>query len=184
MDCTYRSTSMLFPVGVLNKPTGETISHSLLAQYHLAPPLLARFENGLIYKFIQGCVCTPEDLCREQIRRGVARKLGEWHRVLPVASVSESNGTDHSDDAPPLFAPLPRASPYSQRIKSVAPGKTVPNLWTVMQKWILALPEETESEKKRNDLLQKELERLVIEFGNLPGLGEDGVCSGFARLSH
>lgn len=59
-------------------------------------------------------------------------------------------------------------------------SKTVtPNVWTIMQKWIRALPAESESEKSRQALLQKELDRTVSEFVHLPGLGKDGLV-----LSH
>jgi len=46
----------------------------------------------------------------------------------------------------------------------------MPNIWTVMQKWILALPISTQGEKARRDQLQKELEWLVKQFGNTPGI--------------
>lgn len=148
----------------------------MLAQFQLAPPLLARFDNGLLYKFIQGDVCTPQDLGREPIRRGVARKLGEWHGVLSIGSISEPNGIDHMDGAHDPFDPSTKTPSFYQTIDMISPGKVTPNLWTVLQKWILALPKGTEQEQKRNAILQEELERIVIEFGNLPGLGEEGVC--------
>lgn len=134
-----------------------------------------------MYEFIQGRVCTSEDLSREPIRRGVARKLGEWHSVLPIASVNKVKGTDHTNGVPASDVSCPKGSSHYQRIKLKTPGKVVPNLWTVLQKWILALPRETEAELKRNDLLQVELERIVTEFANLPGLGKDGVCSTFTH---
>src|SRR2546423_15602006 len=65
----------------------EAKSHGLLAERGLATPLLARFENGLLYKFIQGGVCTPHDLTRKPVWRGVARRLGQWHGSLPILSV-------------------------------------------------------------------------------------------------
>ena len=154
---------------------GETISHSLLAQHDLAPPLLARFQNGLLYKYIRGQVCKPEDLRREPIWRGVARKLGEWHGVLPVISAGESDGLAILNGEAELPARKNKESPRSRKINSVTPGRTIPTLWTVLQKWILALPAGTESEMKRKDMLQEELERNVIEFGNIPGIGDDGV---------
>lgn len=156
----------------------------MLARYHLAPPLLARFDNGLIYKFIQGRVCTSEDLSRESICRGVARRLGEWHSVLPIASVNETNGIDHTNGTLALDVSSPKMSSHYQKTKSITPRKVVPNLWTVLQKWILALPKETAAEMKRNDVLQVELGRIVTEFGHLPGLGEDGVCSKSTHPSH
>src|SRR6516165_9452861 len=63
--------------------TEETKSHKLLAERGLAPPLLARFNNGLLYKYIRGRVCSPEDLTREAVWRGVARRLAEWHAIVP-----------------------------------------------------------------------------------------------------
>lgn len=133
-----------------------------------------------MYKFIQGSVCTSIDLGREPIRRGVARRLGEWHGVLPVLSVNQPNQLDYSNGAAALDVSSPKLSSYYQRIQSIAPGKVIPNLWTVLQKWILALPKESEPNRKRNNVLQNELERIVNEFGNLPGLGDNGVCSDFA----
>lgn len=44
-----------------------------------------------------------------------------------------------------------------------------------MQKWVLALPTSTETEKRRKDGLQKELERTVADLGDKPGLGGHGV---------
>jgi len=184
VDSAYRSTWTSYHVWILNFSTGETVSHSLLARYHLAPPLLARFDNGLMYEFIQGRVCTSEDLSREPICRGVARKLGEWHSVLPIASVNKTKGTHHTNGVPALDVSCPEVTSHYQRIKSTTPGKVAPNLWTVLQKWILALPRETEAQMKRNDLLQVELERIVTEFGNLPGLGKNGVCSDSTHPSH
>ncbi len=137
-----------------------------------------------MYEFIQGRVCTSEDLSREPVCRGVARKLGEWHSVLPIASANKTKGTHHTNGVPALDASCPEVTSRYQRIKSTTPGKVAPNLWTVLQKWILALPRETEAQMKRNDLLQVELERIVTEFGNLPGLGKDGVCSDSTHSSH
>ncbi|KAA8911847.1 putative ethanolamine kinase [Sphaerosporella brunnea] len=62
----------------------EFSTHCLLAQHGLAPPVLARFENGLFYRFVPGRPCEPEDLGKEAIWRGVARRLGEWHAILPT----------------------------------------------------------------------------------------------------
>lgn len=71
---------------------GEWKSHCLLARFKLAPPLLARFQNGLIYRFLPGSVCNPADIGKENIWRGVARKLAEWHAV-PIDEVSGKGDT-------------------------------------------------------------------------------------------
>lgn len=145
---------------------GETISHSLLSQRNLAPPLLARFQNGLLYRFIRGRVCTPEDLTRGDVWRGIARRLGEWHARLPIIF--------ESGEPNPLSACKPTLSKAA--INGITPGRGTPNLWTVMQKWILALPATTDAEMTRKNVLQKELQRTVAELGNTPGIGKDGVC--------
>lgn len=164
----------------------EFSCHSLLARNHLAPPLLARFQNGLLYKFIRGRVSTPSDLTREAVYRGVARRLGQWHAVLPVLPTEErkpehdlngttSNGLSHGDGT------------CKDQVKietnaSMGSGKASPNVWTVMQKWILALPESTKAEAARKSLLQRELHRLVKDLSNLPGLGQDGLVFGHCDL--
>lgn len=158
---------------------GETTSHSLLAKSNLAPPLLARFQNGLLYKFIRGHVCTPEDLTREPIWRGVSRRLAQWHAVLPI--VDHEGSTSVVTDEGRLCWPLADSSspsddsPGLEAVNAIAPRKAKPNIWTVMQKWILALPSGTEAEKARNSVLQTELERTVEELGDIPSLGNDGV---------
>lgn len=64
--------------------TGEFSCHRLLQQYALAPPIFGRFENGYAYGFVPGIVCSPMDLGRDRVWRGVARKMAEWHASLPV----------------------------------------------------------------------------------------------------
>lgn len=159
---------------------GETASHSLLAQYNLAPPLLARFQNGLLYRFIRGQVCNPEDLRRVDVSRAIARRLGEWHARIPIIADKEdiTPKKDEHEIEDRLSRSIPNRALSKQAIKAInaiTPGKPIPNLWTVMQKWIHALPTFTEAEEERKAVLQKELERTVAELGDTIGLGNDGV---------
>ncbi|KAL9131086.1 MAG: hypothetical protein Q9217_000909 [Psora testacea] len=152
----------------------ETTSHSLLAQHGLAPPLLARFQNGLIYKFIRGQVCSPSDLQREHIWRGVARRLAQWHALLPI--VADGMKAVIKDDEDIALAQPPLTSPGAlDKINAITPGKPVPNIWTVMQKWIFALPAGTKAELDQKATLQRELARSATELGNTPGLGSNGL---------
>lgn len=150
------------------------MSHSLLSSHNLAPSLLARFQNGLMYRFIRGRVCQPQDLREEPVWRGVARLIGQWHAVLPVVSgegmptVAEVGEDQFSRTA---SKPLPSLA----EINAITTEKPTPNIWTVMHKWIFALPTRTEAEKKRQAVLRQELIRTVEELGNAPGLGKDGV---------
>jgi ethanolamine kinase len=144
--------------------TEESLAHSLLARNGLAPSLLARFENGLLYKYIQGSVCAPADLRRPEIWRGVAQRLGEWHATLPISSISSTCPT------PTQLAPSNKRASLAA-MAALTPGKPIPNVWTTMQKWILALPTSTTTEKNRLAQLQKELEWLTKLLGDTPGIG-------------
>jgi ethanolamine kinase len=147
-----------------NTCTEETRSHCLLARHGLAPALHARFENGLLYKYITGTVCAPADLRRPEVWRGVAQRLGEWHATLPIASISST-------------CPAPaQISPHNKRASLVemaqlTPGKPIPNVWTTMQRWILALPTSTTAQSTRRDQLMHELESLTKLLGDTPGVG-------------
>jgi len=153
----------------------EAQSHALLASRDLAPPLLARFNNGLLYRFIQGRVCTPKDLTREPVWRGIARKLAEWHAMLPIDRVDSAilaNGVNGNHENSKTIVPP----------TGIAARKPNPNIWTVMQKWILALPDKTDAEKKRKILLLVELERSFQELDNTASLGQGGLVFGHCDL--
>jgi ethanolamine kinase len=159
----------------------EAQNHELLMKYSLAPELLARFQNGMIYRYITGSVTAPADLRKPSIYLAVARRLAQWHATVPCIADPSTNGhrvngihslnghhNGHHNGVNGAKEPL-------QANGSVAPGKPAPNLWTVLQKWILALPTETDSQKARQGLLQKELEKLIQDLSQRPGLGENGV---------
>ena len=151
----------------------EAQSHALLAERGLAPPLLARFKNGLLYNFIRGRVCTPEDLVKEDVWRAVARRLAEWHRVPLPLSYFPDNGTNGSNGA------------YTNgevKFARAASCKPTPNVWTVMQKWINALPAKTEAERTRMSQLQEELDRSHHELDIDNTTGDHGMVFGHCDL--
>ncbi|KAL2269850.1 hypothetical protein VTJ83DRAFT_2034 [Remersonia thermophila] len=151
----------------------ETQNHELLMKHGLAPELLARFENGMMYRFIQGAVTQPEDLRKPDIYKAVARRLAQWHALVPCIAgrTGHSRKTSRADGSPAPAA----ADEFQRALDGVAPGKPPPNLWTVMQKWIFALPTDTEPQRARQAELQHELQRLVAELSQRPGLGANGL---------
>lgn len=54
---------------------------------------------------------------------------------------------------------------------ALTPGKPIPNIWTTMQKWILALPTRNSAERSRRSQLQSELEWLTKLLADTPGVG-------------
>ncbi|CRK14772.1 hypothetical protein BN1723_017404, partial [Verticillium longisporum] len=57
----------------------EAQNHELLWKHGLAPELLARFNNGMLYRYIKGSVTSPDDLRKPDIYCAVAGRLAEWH---------------------------------------------------------------------------------------------------------
>lgn len=154
----------------------EAQNHELLMGFGLAPELLARFNNGMLYRFIKGSVTSPADLRTPEIWRAVARRMAEWHAVVPCLPGvrARADGGSRLGALSPTSTSKP--DPVLQAtIDATAPGKIAPNMWTVMQKWIFALPVSNEAQKSRQATLQKELVKLVGEFNERPGLGENSV---------
>jgi ethanolamine kinase len=158
----------------------EATSHRLLADRGMAPPLFARFQNGLLYGFVPGKVCKAQDLTREPIWRGVARKLGEWHAKVPISGISEhgpaqnglngySNGQTNGDTK------AIKSNGTQPKIPAIASRQPIPNVWSVMQNWISALSTDTDKDRARKEMLQREVELSFQELDNEDGIGEHGL---------
>lgn len=142
----------------------EATSHLTCAKYGLAPSLLARFNNGLLYRYIPGDVCTPEDLINEEVWRPVARGLGHWHATLPIGAVSTQNGSDTAH--------------ANGHAKGIVARRPTPNIWTVMRRWVEALPQDNAKQQARKVFLEQELERSFEDLDNTKGPGESGFVFG------
>lgn len=128
-----------------------------------------------MYKFIPGHVSTSEDLTSEPVWRGVARRLGQWHATLPIISPGNTAVITDAGMEVPLKSSASMSTIPLKDINAITPSKPTPNVWTVMQKWVFALPTTNETEVERKKVIQKELERTVADLGDKPGLGGNGV---------
>lgn len=165
----------------------EVQNHALLMKYGLAPELIARFNNGMLYRYIKGRVTSPDDLRNPPIYRAVARRLAQWHATVPCIPSTprpvtngvsrEHSGKENNHDRNHDCDGAGRQSDLTTQalIDNTAPGKPTPNLWTVMRKWILALPTATSEQRARQNQLQEELDSLVRQLSQRPGLGVNGV---------
>ncbi|KAL5089419.1 hypothetical protein Trisim1_005697 [Trichoderma cf. simile WF8] len=148
----------------------EAANHELLMKHGLAPELLARFANGMLYRFVPGTVAQPKDLSDPALIAAVARLLAQWHATVPclpdsaIKGESTENGNSDGHD-----------SHRKAMIAKAAAGKPIPNLWSTMQKWILALPTDTVQQRERQALLQRELEEMIEKLSQRPGLGRNGL---------
>lgn len=136
----------------------EIRAHSLLASKGLAPTLFARFTNGLLYKFIAGNVCSPQDIPRPQIYRAVAEKLGHWHGTLSIAVLSDWSGLEGSDQVEHVTGNC---------TKSDMP---TPSIWSVTQSWINALPAESDKQRSQIHKIQSEFDFLKAKLAKVPGI--------------
>lgn len=142
----------------------EATSHLVCAKNGLAPPLLARFKNGLLYRFIPGDVCTPQDLVNEQVWRPVARRLGQWHATLPIDALTNTNGVDGNQS--------------NGESKGIAERRPTPNIWATMRRWVNALPQDNAKQQARKKFLEQELERSFTDLDNTDGPGRSGFIFG------
>ncbi|KAJ5091788.1 hypothetical protein NUU61_006658 [Penicillium alfredii] len=149
----------------------ETKSHALLASLGLAPPLLARFNNGLLYRFLRGKPCGHFDLISPPIWRGIAQRLGQWHAVLPSQGINATTVKDLTVTETPDAA----INQQDEEFSVIQPRRAGPSMWAILQKWILALPVATPEQRSRRANLQEELQWIVSELDDGKGLGEDGL---------
>lgn len=152
----------------------ELRAHNLLANLGLAPPLLARFNNGLMYSYIAGDVCTPEDLRKPEVYRQVAKRLGQWHGSLPISTITST----------PILEKSTNGNSTHLATTNGNSTRPEPNTWTVMQQWIDVLPTNTDKEKEQKQVLQTELELVSRNLGDASGLdGKDYVFTHCDLLS-
>ena len=131
----------------------EARTHALLAERRLAPPLLARFKNGLLYKFLPGRICTPQDLQKEPIWRAIAARLGEWHARLPLPN---SNVEEGSHD---------KSKPMNRQKDLKVPGASSSRtIWTVMREWVAAVPSSSPEAEARKTIFQEETQKSFMEL--------------------
>jgi ethanolamine kinase len=161
---------------VLIDRSREAQNHELLMRHGLAPELLAKFDNGMMYRYVRGTVTTPADMRKPDISKAIARRLAQWHATVPCipGKTKPSPGTVSNGSCSNGHHNVNTALDQDV-IDNAAPGKPSPNLWTVMQKWILALPRDTEEAQSRYQTLQTELSKLIDELSGRPGLGHGGL---------
>ncbi|CAG8971144.1 hypothetical protein HYALB_00010119 [Hymenoscyphus albidus] len=119
----------------------ELSFHCVLAEHKLAPAPLVRFSNGHAYPFVDGRICSLEELPQKEIGYCVAQEIANWHGYLP------------------------KLDPRSPKIQfeSVLPSDLLiqPNVWITAQKWLNSIPEASEAEKVTKENLTEEFTYLL-----------------------
>lgn len=146
----------------------EATTHVLLAEKGFAPPLIARFRNGLLYGFLPGQVCSPQDLREEPIWRAIAARLGEWHAQLPLPDPKVKTG--------PQKNPEGAGNTLGLTSPSIPPSRTI---WSVLEDWVAALPAKSKEERSQRKTLKDELQTVRSELtrGGEKDLNDVRVCA-------
>lgn len=110
----------------------------------LAPPLYARFKNGLVYGFIPGRSVEYQELSDPLLMKGIARMLAQWHTVLDSSSI--------------------RMLMDEQSTTTSKESYAVNDIWQLCEKWINNLPTDTPDQLSRRDVLADELQWVKNEI--------------------
>ena len=131
----------------------EAKTHILLADKGLAAPFFARFDNGLLYGYLPGRACTPQELLKEPVWRAVAVRLGEWHARLPLPS-SKFEGT----------TPYEHKVGHHQEASATSAPTKLRTIWDVMRDWIDAIPSKSPELEICKIDLRKALRKSFLEL--------------------
>lgn len=67
----------------------EFVLHLVLNSLNLAPPIYARFKNGLVYGFLPGRLLQPAELQDPRLYPLIAQQLGIWHAKVLAEDIEE-----------------------------------------------------------------------------------------------
>ncbi len=148
----------------------EFVSHLHLHSLKLAPPLYARFGNGIVYGFLEGRSITHYEMSDKNLMLNIAKRLGQWHSMLDSEKIETgilnlkgsnicqkilqngeniiNNNEDNDND---------NHSPFSK------------NIWDCLEIWISNLPNNTPEYLELHDVLVNELDWLKLNISNLGG---------------
>lgn len=100
----------------------EFVSHLVLNSLNLAPPIHARFGNGLVYGFIEGSSLEYDQLSNNTIYPLIASKLACLHKITDVNKIDES------------------LNKLRHKFNCEAGEASQDDIWSVLLDWIEKLP--------------------------------------------
>lgn len=134
----------------------EFVLQLILNSLNLAPPIFARFSNGLVYGFLPGRSLQPEELQNEKLYPLIAQQLGIWHNRISGEDIDEgveklrkitiSLKKQHSGDGRPSMS---RSSSRRRlllltgnhpRIGHNHPKKSISFVWELIEDWMNIVP--------------------------------------------
>lgn len=94
LSCKYTPTNLTVLMRVYGQGTNliidrhrEFVLHLVLNSLNLAPPIHARFHNGLVYGFLPGRSLQSEELQDPKLFPCIAQQLGIWHNKVSLEDI-------------------------------------------------------------------------------------------------
>ncbi|EGW30115.1 uncharacterized protein SPAPADRAFT_52945 [Spathaspora passalidarum NRRL Y-27907] len=106
----------------------EFVSHLMLNSIGLAPPVYARFKNGLVYGYLEGRSLEPAELAKDWVYPLIGQQLGNLHRTLDYRLIDEG---------------VQKIRTLRKRRKSSAANdkkRYISNIWELLEEWIDIIP--------------------------------------------
>lgn len=118
----------------------EFVLHLVLQSLGLAPPIHARFKNGIVYGFLPGRSLEPKDLSNPSLYRLIAQQLGNWHRKVSIPEIEDGVRCLHkfTKDFHKRKKSIQKSSLECTKSRKVS--KTMIDIWTLLHEWITIVP--------------------------------------------
>lgn len=154
LKCSYGPTGETVLMRVYGKGTNliidrhrEFILHLVLNSMNLAPPVHARFKNGLIYGFLEGRSLEPSELKHKNLYPLIAQQLGNWHSRVNIEEVR--NGVNQLRDytrahkrklSDQIKVKDMTRDPNGTKREKKFKKRYISNIWELIEDWINIVP--------------------------------------------
>lgn len=148
LSCTHKPSLETLLMRVYGQGTNliidrhrEFISHLVLNSLKLAPPIHARFANGLIYGFLPGRSLDPKELSNPYLYPLIAQQLGNWHNKVDCEYIEDGveNLRKYTANLKKLFQ-LKSESPHRTTRRELKQKRHISSIWDLIEDWILIVP--------------------------------------------
>lgn len=141
LSCTHGENTLLMRVygqgtNLIIDRNREFVSHLVLNSLHLAPPMHARFRNGLIYGFFPGRSLEPHEMSHPALYPLIAQKLGQLHNSVNAEYIEDGVEKLRKYTAN-VKKEAQKAKPARREKK---PKRTISSIWDLIEDWIQIVP--------------------------------------------
>lgn len=143
LSCTHEEETLLMRVygqgtNLIIDRHREFVSHLVLNSLHLAPPIHARFSNGLIYGFFPGRSLQPKEMSLPALYPLIAQQLGQLHNHVNAEYIEDGVEKLRKFTANVKKQALKPTQRPPRREKK--PKKTINSIWDLIEDWIQIVP--------------------------------------------